>query len=137
MHSLPPSRAGRAPAGGLGVAGPSDVGRALADEWIDGRSRPALGIRYVPITPDAALELNMPRAGGALVRSVEPSSAAETAALQAGDVVVALDGIQLDLDHALTDLLWRYRAGDEVVLTVRRGTKTFDSRVKLGAYTKE
>ncbi len=137
LNTLVVRGTGRSPVEGLGFAVPSNVVRALADEWIDGRSRPALGIRYVPITPDAALELNMPRAGGALVRSVEPSSAAETAALQAGDVVVALDGIQLDLDHALTDLLWRYRAGDEVVLTVRRGTKTFDSRVKLGAYTKE
>ena len=47
---------------------------------------------------------------------------------------MAIDGIQLDQDRGLTDLLWRYRSGDVLPLTVRRGGETMELSATLGTF---
>ncbi len=118
---------------GLGFAIPSNVVRALAEEWIDGRQRGTLGIEFESLDPLTALQNNLARATGALVTYVQPGSTAATAGLAAGDVITAIDGVTLDLDRALADLLWRYRAGDTVGLNVERGGQTRTVTVTLDA----
>jgi 2-alkenal reductase len=119
---------------GIGFAVPSNVVHTLADEWIDGIARPLLGIDYESITPDVARERNLERAGGAIVLDTRAGSAAARAGLMKGDVITAVDGIPLDLDHALTELLWSYRAGDVIKLTILRASKLFDVEVSLSAF---
>jgi S1-C subfamily serine protease len=111
------------------------VVHTLADEWIDGIARPLLGVDYEAITPDVARERDLERAGGAIVLATRPGSAAQKAGLTTGDVIAEVDGIPLDLDRALTELLWRYRAGDVIKLTVVRSGERFDVDVPLGART--
>jgi len=118
---------------GLGFAIPSNVVRALADEWVDGVRRPSLGIEFEAIDPLMAMENGLDRSAGARITRVTPESAAAAAGLQPGDTIIGLDGAALDLDHALTDLLWRYRAGDTVRLTVDRDGRTFEISVALGS----
>lgn len=119
---------------GMGFAVPSNVVHALADEWIDGKPRPFLGIDYESITPDVARERNLEHAGGAVVLQIRAGSAAGKAGIKVGDVITEVDGVPLDLDHALTELLWRYRSGDLIKLTVRRANDTSEVEVSLGAF---
>lgn len=120
---------------GLGFAVPSNVVQALADEWIDGQQRASLGIGFRTIDPDYARVAGLAEGSGALVVEVPGGSAGARAGLLEGDRIVALDGIALNLDRALTDLLWRYRAGDRVRLTVDRGDDLLELAVILEAWS--
>lgn len=118
---------------GLGFAVPSNVVRALADEWIDGVHRGWLGIDHETLDPATAQERGLDRGTGALVSDVAAGSPAGQAGVQQGDIVIAINEVPLDVDHALADQLWRYRAGDRVTLTCVRGTETFEVDVALAA----
>ena len=67
------------------------------------------------------------------VFSVTEGSGAEKAGIQAGDIVVAADGVAV---YNTADLLMVRRdhgVGDTTVLTIRRDGKTFDAEVVLGS----
>jgi len=117
---------------GLGFAVPSNVVRALADEWIDGVRRPVLGLEFETLDPVLARENGLPHSTGAIITQVSRGSAAEKAGLRVGDRITAIDGVELNLDHALADLLWRYRAGDTVQLVVDRDDEVLQMDVRLG-----
>jgi S1-C subfamily serine protease len=72
--------------------------------------------------------------GGAVVSEVVSGSPAEKAGLQAGDVILAVNGTRLDTNHTLTALLQTAKPGDSVALSVRRqGQGATTLNVTLGA----
>lgn len=70
---------------------------------------------------------------GARVTEVEKDSPAAKAGLQAGDVITAVGGTQIDLSHSLADLIQAHKPGDKVDLAVTRGAQTLTLTVELGA----
>ncbi len=68
---------------------------------------------------------------GARVERVMPDTPAEKAGLRPGDVIMAVDGERVTPGRSLADLIARYRPGDEVTLTVRRGNEVLELRVRL------
>jgi 2-alkenal reductase len=117
---------------GLGFAIPSNVVKALADEWIDGTRRGWLGVDFDTLDPVVAEQQNLSRGAGAVITKVYQGTGAASAGLQSGDLVVGIDGTDLGLDRALADQLWRYRAGDTVKLSIDRGGTVTDVPVTLG-----
>jgi S1-C subfamily serine protease len=77
------------------------------------------------------------RLSGAVVRYVEPGSPADEAGLEEGDVITALDGREVDRDHSLDELIHRYKPGDRVEITYRRGDQEHEIRVRLGEHPDE
>ncbi len=124
---------GRTIVEGLGFAIPSNIVRTLANEWIDGIPRPSLGVEFEPLDPMTARERGLGQATGAVITDIQRGSSADKAGLKPGDLVVAIDGVSLDLDHSLVDLLWRYRAGDTIRLTVQRDGESREIAVRLGS----
>ena len=58
----------------------------------------------------------------ALITDVDPRDPADEAGLEAGDIIIAVDSVVLDGRRDLSELIQRYKPGDEIVLTVvRRG----------------
>jgi membrane-associated protease RseP (regulator of RpoE activity) len=57
---------------------------------------------------------------GAVVVGIVEGSAAEEAGLRLGDVIVAVDNVPIDRNHALPDVLAQYRPGDPVTIEVWR-----------------
>lgn len=132
LNTLIVRREGQADVEGFGFAIPSNVVNALAEEWIDQRPRGCLGITFAPLDPDVARRLNLGRATGAYVSGLaDAAGAGARAGLREGDVITAVDGVRLDLDRGLRDVLWRYRAGDSVTLTVDRAGQPFDATLVL------
>lgn len=89
------------------------------------------------VTPGPLPErIPTPPAGGfgARVERVMPDTPAEKAGLRAGDVIVAVDNDPVTPGRSLADLIARYRPGDKVTLTVRRGNETLELRVRLGEH---
>jgi S1-C subfamily serine protease len=73
---------------------------------------------------------------GAAVTQVVPGSPADAAGLQEGDIIIAVDGQQVDVENDLADLIAAHRPGDEVMLEVQRPgeDEPLEIEVALGAH---
>lgn len=87
----------------------------------------------------------MPELGAAFVDSVEPGTPASKAGLEAGDIIIEVDGIDLSKKNndalEATAFLKRYvktkKAGEKLSLKIKRGVQTFTKNLKLGNYDAE
>jgi len=79
---------------GVGFAIPSNLVKLIVDSAVTGRKlqRPWLGAKLDAVTRDVAEALGLPSVSGALVARLTDRSPAAEAGLQAGDVIVAVDG---------------------------------------------
>ena len=70
------------------------------------------------------------------VVGIEEGSAAEQAGMQVNDIIVSLGGTEINGSSDLSTLLYEYKVGDTVTITVQRGTELLDLSVTLGERTK-
>jgi serine protease Do len=126
---------------GLGFAIPIDVAKPIMEQALRGEDlvRPWIGVYYVPVDPALAAEQDLPVEYGALIGTttgsgdaVFPGSPAEAAGLQAGDIIVAVDGEQLSADTDLSMLILPHAPGDTITLRVLRDNSATDVEVTLG-----
>jgi Do/DeqQ family serine protease len=88
---------------GIGFAIPANMVRvvvASARSGGDAVKRPWLGARLQPLTPEIADSMGLKRPVGALVASVSADSPAAKAGLKPGDVIVSVEGQQVDDPNA-------------------------------------
>ena len=130
-----------ADAQGVGFSIPIDVAKPIMQQALDGQElvRPWIGVYYVPIDPALAAEQDLPVEYGALIGTADGSgqavfagSPAEAAGLQAGDIIVAIDGEQLTADSDLPTLLLPHAPGDTITLRVLRDNSAREVQVTLG-----
>ena len=134
---------------GIGFAIPINTAKAVLDDFAKyGRvRRPTLDIVTLPISPDIAEQIGLPADYGILIERVLPGGAAEQAGLKGGtqrayegntpvmlggDLIVAIDGDPVTTPQDLSGAMNAHRAGDVVTLTVFRGKRKMDVKVKLG-----
>jgi serine protease Do len=110
------------PVQGLFFAIPSNAVQRIVHSLITTGSvaYPALGITKMDVTPDVAGQYGLPAPYGVYVMNVLPGSPAAKAGLEAGDIITAIDGQQVDQQHSFTERLFAYQPGDKVELTVLR-----------------
>jgi len=99
------------------------------------------GIPYLGLLPCGRLPgpggMVTVRAGepGAMITDVVSDGPADLAGLQAGDVIVAVDGQKLDSENNLADVIAAYEPGDTVILEVKRpGEESREVRIELGEH---
>jgi hypothetical protein len=91
-------------------------------------AKPAPGARpYFGAMPDYQFSDRMQ------VEGVAPGSPAEKAGLKQGDVIVAMDGVDVKDLQDYADRLFACKVGQEVLLKVRRGDGVLEMRVTLAA----
>jgi serine protease Do len=119
---------------GIGFAVPSNIAKVLLPQLEKGQKirRGWLGVSVQDLTPELAKSLNVPIDHGAVVSDVNPDTPAQKAGLKPDDVVVALDGNAVDSSRALTRTVGFKPPGAEVDLTLYRGGKKQDLKLKLG-----
>jgi S1-C subfamily serine protease len=134
---------------GIGFAIPVNTAKAVLNDLMTlGRvRRPALGVRTIPITPELAEQLGLPADSGLLVVQVVPGGAADRAGLHGGteraylgnmpimvggDLIVAIDGQDVQDQQDLSQVMNNHRAGDTVRITIYRAKKKMDVSVTLG-----
>jgi len=134
---------------GIGFAIPINTAKAVLNDLVTlGRvRRPALGVRTIPINPDLADQMGLATDYGLLIVQVVPGGSADRAGLHGGneraflgnqpimlggDLIVAIDGDQVQDQQDLAQTMNKHRAGDTVRLTIYRGKKKMDVTVTLG-----
>ena len=89
--------------------------------------RPRIGIerldQHVEISPELAQERGLPVTQGALVLAPAKGSPARAAGIEEGDIVVAMNGVGVDFDNPLPNLLKRLQPGVDAELVVLRGDR--------------
>jgi serine protease Do len=133
-----------ADAQGIGFAIPIDIAKPIIEQALNGQelARPWIGVYYQLVTPALAEEQNLPADSGALIGSASgdaifPGSPAEEAGLQAGDLIVAVDGTAVDEEHDLSTLILPHSPGDTITLRILRGNTTTNVDVTLGTLPAE
>ncbi|HEY1994181.1 MAG TPA: trypsin-like peptidase domain-containing protein [Edaphobacter sp.] len=140
---------------GIGFAIPINTAKAvIADFAKYGRiRRPSLDISSLAIGPDIAEQIGLPADYGVLIQRVLPGGAAEKAGLHGGsqragylgnmpvmsggDLIIAMDGQEIANTQDLAAAMNSHKADDEVTLTVFRGRRKMDVKVKLSDATSE
>jgi len=107
---------------GIGFAIPANMVKAIATQLAryGEVQRGQLGVVMQDLTPDLAQAFGLKRHRGAVVTQVVPGSAAEKAGLRPGDVIVGIDGKQVNDGSALRNAIGVLRAGTSVHLEVIR-----------------
>ena len=134
---------------GIGFAIPINTAKAVLNDLVTlGRvRRPALGVRTIPITPELADQMGLAADSGLLIVQVLPGGSAERAGLRGGnerayignipitvggDLIVAIDGHEVQDQQDLSQVMNNHRSGDTVRITIYRGKRKMDVDVTLG-----
>ena len=110
---------------GVGFAIPVTRAMAVAERLVSGEE---IESGFLGVSGQDTVEGR----GGALIESVEPGSAAEAAGIEAGDLVVAVDGTSIEGIEDLAGQVRTRHAGDTVEVTVVRDGEEQTLTVTLG-----
>jgi serine protease Do len=120
---------------------PSNTVQASLDLAISGEiaSRPFLGAYYIPINKEYVIAHNVAREKGALIYSpsgkqglaIIAGSPAENAGIKINDIVLAVNGQDINLDNPLSNIVSNYKKGDTLELSILREDKEISVTVKL------
>jgi len=107
---------------GIGFAIPASVVKAIVDQLKDhgNVSRGWLGVQIQNLTPDMAASLGVGNAKGAIVAGVVDDSPAAKAGFKQGDVIISLNGSDIDDNRDLTRKVASLRAGQKADFSILR-----------------
>jgi serine protease Do len=117
---------------GIGFAVPSDIARNVYEQIRKyGRVRRGqIGVIAQTISPELARALALQQDWGVVLADVAPKSAAEAAGLEAGDIVLAMDGKPIENARQLGVNIYA-RTGDTVTLDLLRGDRRLSKPVAV------
>jgi len=139
---------------GIGFAIPINTAKAVLNDLVTLGTvrRPVLGVRTLPIGPELADQMGLAADYGLLIVQVVQGSAADRAGLRGGtekaflgntpimlggDLIVAIDGRDVQDQQDLAQVMNSHRAGDTVRVTFYRGKKKMEVNVVLGEAKQE
>ncbi|MCB2128524.1 MAG: trypsin-like peptidase domain-containing protein [Rhodobacteraceae bacterium] len=119
---------------GIGFAVPSDTAAQVVKVLAEGKTveRGWLGVRIQPVSDDVAAALGFDKAKGVLIADVTGETPAAKAGLVRGDIVLTVDGADVNSPRDLTRVIATDTPGSEVHLGVLRAGKPVDLVVTLG-----
>ncbi|OCI31724.1 S1C family serine protease [Oerskovia enterophila] len=133
----PPGTGGATGSIGLGFAIPSDQARRTAEELIEKGTAtyPVIGVLLDSRYQGEGVQVTTEPQGGQ--SPVTAGGPADEAGIQAGDVILAIDGRPVSLSDELIVAIRAKAPGDTVTLRVRTGDAERDVRVVLDEATSE
>jgi serine protease Do len=117
---------------GIGFAIPANLARRVVEGALGGGIKLAwIGADGQPVTAEMAPALGLSRPGGVVLKSVYPNGPVANAGLRAGDVILSVDGTEVDDMQGLNYRVATHKAGDVVKLHVSSGGKQRDVEATL------
>jgi serine protease Do len=119
---------------GLSFAIPIDVAVSVQDQIVKyGRvQRGRLGVSIQEVDQSLAESFGLGKPAGALISSVEKDSPAAQAGLEPGDVILSIDGKEIQSSNELPPIVANIRPGTSAKLQIWRKGRTQDIDVKVG-----
>lgn len=119
---------------GIGFAIPSNMVMTLVDSLVKHGEvrRGLLGVTTQDLTPELVKAFALKNKHGAVISRVEASSAADTAGLEPGDIIVALNGRKVKGSHQIRNIIGLMGIGDSVDIEVIRGDERKTIRAVIG-----
>ena len=118
---------------GVGFAIPADLAQRVAEELIENGTA-THGLLGASVRDASSADGSVVGAVIAQENGIVPGGAADEGGLQAGDIVVELDGTPITGSVDLTAQVRLHAAGDEVELVYVRDGETYTITVTLGEY---
>jgi serine protease Do len=118
---------------GIGFAIPSRMAESVMGQLVSaGRvQRGQLGVTVQAVTSEMAESLGLKDVRGAVVSAVSPGSPADKAGVKRGDVIVSVDGVNVDDGNTLRNRIASTRPGSTVALGLVREGSPRTVRVEL------
>ena len=127
-----------APAGGnigIGFAIPSNMADSSIDQILEHGEvkRGQLGVIIQDLSRELAEAFDIDKQQrGVVIAGVQPGSAAESAGLEAGDIVISIDGEPVESSAQLRNEIGQRRIGQKLRITILRDGKTKVVQAKVG-----
>ncbi len=124
---------------GIGFAVAMDTAKAVAQQLVEnGRVIwPYLGVGVEDITPQIALDEELPVRSGVIIRSLELGGPAQRAGLAVGDIITRFANSDATTTKELQRIRRSLTVGQTVTVTVLRSGKARDFQVKLEEQPRE
>lgn len=124
---------------GYSFAVPASIARKVAEDLKEYGEvkRALLGVLIEPLSAEKQRETGVPVSQGAYIGDVYGGSAAEKAGIQAGDVIIEVDGKPVRNAAELTELVARHRPGDQIRIVYYRGAERRETTARLKGYSSE
>ena len=111
---------------GIGFAIPINMVRQIVDQLIEYGEvrRGMLGVIMQNLTPELSRAFGLKRHNGVVISKVIEDSAAEEAGLEAGDVVIAINGNPVKSASAMRNAVGMLRVGEKMEMEVIRNNRS-------------
>jgi serine protease Do len=110
---------------GIGLAIPAELAKPVIDALMKGQRpvRGYLGVGLQPVDEDLAPSLGLPKDSGEIIRTVVANGPGAKAGLQQGDVIVKVNGQQVNSNDTVSYLLANSPVGQRIPLEIVRSGK--------------
>nr|WP_301287253.1 Do family serine endopeptidase [Sphingobium sp. OAS761] len=111
---------------GIGFAIPSEQAAPIVTTLMKGQTvkRGYLGVQISPLGDDLADSLGLPKNSGEFIQGVEPGKGADKAGIKAGDVIVSVNGQEVNPDQNLSSIVASQPIGSKVpIVLIRNGQR--------------
>jgi serine protease Do len=118
---------------GYGFAIPINIVKSVASELIKtGKiERGYIGVSIKDVDTKEAKGLGLDKAKGVLVQNVIKGGAGDEAGVKTGDVILSVDGKEVNAANQLQTIIGSHKPGEQVTLSIFRDGKTINVPVKL------
>ena len=94
--------------------------------------RGLLGVNIVDVNSQLAAQYDLESLQGVYVANVAPNGAAAEAGIQTGDVILGIEGNDVQTTGDLQEIVGMRRPGEEISITFRRNGQTREAEASLG-----
>lgn len=118
---------------GYGFAIPINLVKSVASELIKSGKieRGYIGVSIKDVDTKEAKGLGLDKAKGVLVQNVLKGGAGDEAGVKTGDVILSVDGKEVNAANQLQTIIGSHKPGEQVTLSIFRDGKTISIPVKL------
>ncbi|MCX7697458.1 MAG: Do family serine endopeptidase [Bacteroidales bacterium] len=118
---------------GYSFAIPSNIARKIAQDLMEYGvvQRAYFGASIVEVNAELAKKFGLSSTQGVYIQEVFPDGAAYDAGIDAGDVILQVDSVQINNTSQFLEIIAEKRPGDRINVTISRGNKILQKSVTL------